>query len=129
VDEAELQSRHDTLDFLKEHRRIKGTKAIMQSFKVQPERVPEFHTFLADCLKDYKISYTGGTNTEPWSLIRQANQVSLDMLLDELDCFSSKNARRPATISTLDKLFPKITLQGVWQGFLLFSKRQCMATA
>jgi len=128
VDEAELQSRHDALDFLKEYRKNKGTKSIIQSFKVQPERAPEFQTFLADSLKDYKLSYTG-TNTEPWSLIRQANQVSLDMLLDELDCFSSKNARRPATISTLDKLFPKITLQGVWQGFLLFSKRQCMATA
>ena len=123
VGEADLQSRHNTLDFLKEHRKKKGTKAIMQSFRVQPERAPEFQTFLADSLQDYKTSYAG-SNAGPWDLIRQRNQVSVDMLLNinKLDCFSSKNARRPVNVSTMDKLYPKLVLQGFWQGFLFFQE-------
>ena len=119
VDEAELQSRHDTVDFLKDYRKTKGTKAIIQSFRAQPERAPEFQTWLAASLMDYKTSYTA-TNAKPWDIIRQADQVSMDMLLNELECFSSANARRPVTVSTMDKLYPKLVLQGFWQGFLPF---------
>jgi len=103
------------VDFLVEHRKTKGTMEFIQGLKAQPEQVPEFQTWLANALTDYKTSYTLGGDA-PWALLRATDQVSGDMLLNVLDIFSSKHARRPVTVANIDKLYPKLVLQGSWQG-------------
>ena len=117
MDGAELQSRHDTVDFLAGHRKTKGTMEFIQGLKARPEQVPEFQTWLANALTDHKTSYTM-SGAAPWALLRAADQVSADMLLNDnvLDIFSAKHARRPVTVSTIDKLYPKLMFQGSWQG-------------
>ena len=117
MDDAELQSRHNALTFLQTKRTEMSTGEQMTWIKSRPETNPDFVTWLTKSLIEQKTSYTLSGEQSHWEVIRGCDQGSMDTLIIVLDLFSTKQARRPVSVANIDKLIPKLVLQGFWYGF------------